>query len=80
MSCCGYHTLQWYYTYPSNPYQYVKITQPKPMLLETTAQPSKASSTTTETFTSAVGATRAAQRPAGSWYDLNMGWYNPPSA
>jgi|LakMenEpi03Aug12_release.lakeMendotaPanAssembly.Ray.scaffolds.fasta_scaffold1486410_1 hypothetical protein len=28
MSCCGYHTLQWYYTYPSNPYKYVEVKRP----------------------------------------------------
>lgn len=22
--CCGYQTLQWYYTYPSNPYRFVQ--------------------------------------------------------
>lgn len=27
--CCGYQTLQWYYTYPSNPYRFVQPqTQP----------------------------------------------------
>lgn len=28
MSCCGYQTLQWYYTYPQHPYKYVEVKQP----------------------------------------------------
>lgn len=47
MSCCGYHTLQWYYTYPSNPYKYVAVAQPqvpKPMVVREAYDPPKPNS------------------------------------
>lgn len=30
MSCNGYHTLNWYYTYPMHPYRPVSIRKPRP--------------------------------------------------
>lgn len=29
MSCNGYHTLDWYYTYPMHPYRPVSIRRPR---------------------------------------------------
>jgi len=68
MSCCGYHTLGWYYTYPSHPYKYVQVQSspppPKPGMLVEFRQPTK------ESYT-------PLSQPS-SWYDLGMGWYNAP--
>jgi hypothetical protein len=72
MSCCGYHTLSWYYTYPSNPYKYVQIRGPT----QSAAQPGMLiefgndSKQTKENYTPSSS--------PSSWYDLGMGWYNPP--
>jgi hypothetical protein len=82
MSCCGYHTLSWYYTYPSNPYKYVEVkSRPKATQRITQGilvefQPGS----TKESYTpSTPSPLRLSPPEVSSWYDLGMGWYNPPS-
>lgn len=67
MSCCGYHTLQWYYTYPSNPYKYVEIRRPAPVRVE--KKDAKKENYVPQS-----------EKSVHSWWDLNMGWFNPPTA
>ena len=72
MSCCGYHQLKWYYTYPSNPYKYVEVQRPKPITIEFRDASGSNMSPSIEPYHNP-----GVPHPA-SLYDLNMGWFNPP--
>jgi hypothetical protein len=69
MSCCGYHTLKWYYTYPSNPYRYYEIRKPQ-LVLQENSKPA-----TKESFVPMSAQT--VQTPQ-FWNDATRAWYTPP--